>query len=469
MVARLTLSVAAFVVPCVAASAQGATRPLAPIDTTKPVIVNVAEFATIPDVNGQAARMMHLTDEPGTKRLFVSDMRGPLYSVSYDGKTVVLYVDVNDSTWGVHVQSQGRERGVQSFAIHPQFAQRGAPGYGKFYTWADSRNNTAQADFVPGGGSNTHHTVLHEWTAKDATSSTYDGSAPRELFRFEQPYSNHNGGMAAFNPLARPGQPDFGLLYVGIGDGGSGGDPLNAAQNLGNGFGKIFRIDPHGRDSKNGKYGIPKSNPFAGGKNPAALPEIFAYGFRNPQRFAWDPKTGSMFVSDIGQGIVEEVAVVKAGENHGWNTWEGSFKYVGRQGVDAANPRSDNKVVFPVVEYAHGDPVMSNRAAISGLHVVRGNGVPPLENKVIFSDLPSGELLFFDADKLPAGGSQGIGRILLKQGDGQPKTLLQLAQELNARQGKSPATRTDTRVSGAADGRVFIINKADGTIRLLTK
>ena len=456
----------AVLLPVASLSAQS---PVPPIDTTRPVIVNVAEFATLPDVNGQAARMMHLTDEPGTKRLFVSDMRGPLYSVSYDGRKVTLYVDINDSTWGVNVQSQGRERGVQSFAFHPQFAQRGAPGYGKFYTWADSRNNQAPADFVPGGGTNTHHTVLHEWTAKDATSATYDGGAPRELMRFEQPFANHNGGMAAFNPLARAGQPDFGLLYVGIGDGGSGGDPLSTAQNLGNGFGKIFRIDPSGRDSKNGKYGIPTSNPFADGRTPGALREIFAYGFRNPQRFAWDPKNGNMFVSDIGQGMVEEVALVKVGENHGWNIWEGSFKYAGRQGVDAANPRSDPKMVYPLVEYAHGDPVMSNRAAISGLHVVRGNGVPAIENKVLFSDLPSGELLFFDADKLPAGGSQGIGRVLLKEGANPPMTLLQLAQKKNASQGKSPATRPDTRVIGAADGRIFLINKADGAIRVLIK
>jgi hypothetical protein len=466
MPGRFAIAFTALLLPVAVAAAQNA-RPVAPIDTSTRVVVNVAEFASIPDVGGQTARMMHLTDEPGTKRLFVSDMRGPLYSVSYDGKTVTLYVDINDSTWGVNVQSQGRERGVQSFAFHPQFAQRGAPGYGKFYTWSDSRNNQAQADFVPpSGDGNTHHTVLHEWAAKDAAAATYDGAAPRELLRFRQPYSNHNGGMAAFNPLTRPGSTDFGLLYIGIGDGGSGGDPLNAAQDLTNGFGKIFRIDPLGRNSRNGKYGIPKTNPFADGRNPNVLPEIFAYGLRNPQRFAWDSKNGNMFVSDIGQNVVEEIDLVKAGDNLGWNIWEGSFKY-GRQGIDASNPRGDDKVVFPVVEYLHGD--MSNRSAISGLHVSRGNAVPALQNKVVFSDLVSGEILFFDADKLPSGGSEGIGRVLLKQGDGNPKTLLQLAQEQNTKQGKSAATRTDTRLSGAADGRVFIINKADGTIRVITR
>src|SRR6185436_18949648 len=102
----------------------------------------------------------------------VDDMRGPIYAVSYDGRTVTRYVDINDGAWGVDVQSQGRERGMQSFAFHPQFAQAGSPGYGKFYTWTDSRTNQATPDFKPGGGSNTHHTVLHEWTARTATATT---------------------------------------------------------------------------------------------------------------------------------------------------------------------------------------------------------------------------------------------------------------------------------------------------------
>ncbi|MGH7677100.1 MAG: PQQ-dependent sugar dehydrogenase [Gemmatimonadaceae bacterium] len=462
---RFALVLAAAMLP--AAAIAQTTRPVAPIDTSRPAVLNVAEFASIPDVDGQVARMMLLIDEPGTKRLFVNDMRGPIYGVSYDGKTVTLYVDVNDSTWGVNVQSQGRERGVQSFAFHPQFGQAGASGYGKFYTWADSRNNQGAADFLPGGGSNTHHTVLHEWTARNPAAATYDGEAPREIFRFEQPFSNHNGGMAAFNPLARPGTADFGLLYVGIGDGGSGGDPLNSAQNLANGFGKIFRIDPLGRDSKNGKYGIPKSNPFADARTPEALREIFAYGFRNPQRFAWDPKNGNMFVSDIGQGIIEEINLVTAGANLGWNVWEGSFRYAGRQGVDATNPRGDPKMTFPLAEYVHGDPSMSSRAAITGVHVFRGGAIQALRNKVMFGDMPSGEILYFDADNLPKGGSQDVHRVLLKGPDGQPARLLDLIRQQNTKQGKTPAGRADLRFGAATDGRVFLLNKADGTIRVL--
>lgn len=289
-----------------------------PIPVSEGVIrVNVREFATLPDIDGVPARPMLLVDEPGTRRLFVNDMRGPLYAVSYDGSAVTEYVDINDARWGVRVQSSGRERGFQSFAFHPQFAQAGTPGYGKFYTWTDTENNTQPADFTPGGGTNTHHTVLLEWTARTPAAATYDGDPPRELMRFEQPFANHNGGQIAFNPTASTGDADFGMLYVGIADGGSGGDPLELAQNRANGFGKVFRIDPLGRNSRNGKYGIPTDNPFV--DTPGTLPEIYALGVRNPQRFGWDPANGRMYLADIGQNTVEEVSPVTPGANLGWN------------------------------------------------------------------------------------------------------------------------------------------------------
>src|SRR5690606_5211392 len=139
------------------------------------------------------------------------------------------------------------------------------------------------------------------------------------------------GGMMMFNPSARPGTDEYGLLYFGVGDGGSGGDPLNVAQNLGSGFGKLFRIDPLGRNARNGKYGIPASNPFVA--TAGALPEIYAYGVRNTQGIGWDPANGAMFMSDIGQNIVEEISVVTAGANMGWNIWEGSYRYVSRDAV----------------------------------------------------------------------------------------------------------------------------------------
>jgi glucose/arabinose dehydrogenase len=445
-------------------------RPLADIDSTSNVaVVNIAEFATIPDAGGAAPRLMSFQDEPGTRRLFVNEMRGGLFSVSYDGKTVTRYLDTNDSTWGQPIQSQGRERGLQAFAFHPQFAQAGTPGYGKFYTWADVQDTTKAVDFKPGIAATADHDVLLEWTAKNPRAATYDGGPPRELMRWQDPYANHNGGALAFNPLARAGSEDFGLLYVSIGDGGSGGDPNNFAQNLGSAFGKLFRIDPLGKNSPNGKYGIPSSNPFAKGQKPGAMGEIYAYGIRNIQRLAWDPANGDLYYSEIGQNVVEEIGRIKKGDNLGWNIWEGSYKY-GQRGVDTSSPRSDASTVYPLVEFQHADALWApnTRAAASGLVVYRGP-IGAIRNKVLFSELVHGEVFWFDLTRLPQGGSSGIHRVLFRTpGSTAARTMHTIVREKNEAQGKTPAPRVDPRLSLANDGRVFVINKGDGVIRVIT-
>ncbi len=436
-----------------------------PIPTSDGVIaVRFTEFASLPDIDGAAARMMLLVDEPGTGRLFVNDMRGPIYSVSYDGQSVHEYLDINAPEWGVNVMSRGRERGFQSFALHPQFGEAGTPGFGKLYTWTDSANQAPEPDFVSGGGDDAHDTVLHEWTAVDPTAAAYDGGPPREMLRVEQPFGNHNGGQLGFNPTAAPGDPDFGMLYVGNADGGSGGDPLDLSQNMTSSFGKILRIDPLGTDSSNGKYGIPADNPFVG--EAGVLAEIYASGVRNPQRFGWDPANGNMYVADIGQNIVEEISPVTSGANLGWNDWEGSFEYVSRRGVGLANQRGDASMTYPVAEYGQIDPLLQRQAAATGVVVYRGDTIPQLAGRLLFGDNPSGEIFHVSADNLPAGGQDAIRRVLLDDG-GELKTLLQLAQEKNVAQGKEPATRIDLRFGEASGGRVFLLNKYDGTIREL--
>src|SRR5688572_9222215 len=241
MIARILLvTLVSLVLSGSAASAQatGAPGQATPALTTNPfpqpiaasegvIAVALREFAALPDIANVAARMMTLVEDPATRRLFVSDMRGVLYVVSPDGRTVTPYLDLLDAKWSVPVQSQGRERGLQSFVLHPQFAQAGTPGFGRFYTYADTSNQAPAPDFTTPNATSTHDLVLHEWTAKTPGASTYDGGMPREIMRWRQPFANHNGGALAFNPLARPGTADFGLLYIGVGDGGSGGDPMN--------------------------------------------------------------------------------------------------------------------------------------------------------------------------------------------------------------------------------------------------
>jgi len=436
------------------------------------ITVTLREFASLPDINGVAARAMTLVEEPHglRRRLLVSDMHGLLYVLGQDGRTVSQYLDLRDPKWGVAVQSQGRERGLQSVTLHPQFAQAGAPGFGRFYTYTDITADTVTPDFTTPNATSTHETVLHEWKALRPGAASYDGQGPRELIRLRQPFANHNGGAIAFNPTARQGSADFGLLYVGVGDGGNGGDPMGLAQNLGSAFGKIHRIDPLGKNARDGKYGIPAANPFV--STAGALPEIFAYGVRNSQRFAWDTKNGAMFLSDIGQNIVEEVSPVTAGANLGWNTWEGSYRFVSRQAVRTDSVRGDPKVTYPIVEWDQVDSVLldNGSSASVGLVVYRSNAIPQLTNRIVFGDMPSGEVFHVSADTLPKGGQDAIRRVLFVTAPGAaPRPVLEIIQEKNRAQGKTVAQRADLRFDVTAAGRIFVLNKADGTIRVMER
>ena len=463
-----TVAAALLTVAATAATGQTTNDPFPdPIPATDGVIVvGVVEFAALPFVDGEAPRMMRLVDEPGTGRLFVNDMRGLVYAVSYDGGTVTRYLDLTDPRWGLAVEASRRERGFQSFALHPQFGTPGAPGFGKLYTYTDTSNTAPPADFVPDGGSDAQDTILLEWTATDPAAAVYDGGPPRELLRVEQPFRNHNGGQLGFNPLAAPGDPDFGLLYVGSADGGSGGDPLDLAQDLGSILGKILRIDPLGTDSANGRYGIPADNPFADDGDPVTLGEIYAYGVRNPQRFAWDARNGNLFMADIGQNIVEEVSLVPRGGNLGWNDWEGSFRFISRQEVSLVDPRGEAGLSYPVVEYGQLDPLFQPSSMATGLVVYRDDAVPQLSNLVLFGDGPSGEVFYFSADDLPEGGQDAMRRVLFRDGTG-TKTLLQMIREKNVSQGRTPASRADVRLDTGPGGQLFLLNKHDGVIRRL--
>ena len=435
-----------------------------PIEATEGVIVvGYSEFAVLPDVGARTARPMRLVDEPTSGRLFVNDMQGPVYTISYDGE-VELYLDINDPGWGVPVEFSGRERGVQSFALHPQFGVPGTAGYGKLYAWMDTTDKAPEPDFVSGGGQDSHDTVLVEFTARDARAAAYDGGSPRVLLRVEQPFGNHNGGYIAFSPLASPGDPDFGMLYVGVADGGSGGDPMDLGQNLGAVFGKILRIQPLGTNSRNGHYGIPMDNPYASVGGDVALAEIFASGLRNPQGLAWDRVNGNMFVTDIGQNIVEEISLVTAGADLGWNSWEGSYRFISREAVDLNDARSEPGITFPVAEYGQLDPILQSRSASGGVLVYRDDAIRQLQGRVLFADFPQGEIFHLPADDLPEGGQDAIRRVLLRDGD-DVRTLLHVVAEKTREQGREPAVRVDLRFGTGPDGRVFLMNKHDGVIR----
>jgi glucose/arabinose dehydrogenase len=166
-------------------------------------------------------------------------------------------------------------------------------------------------------------------------------------------------------------------------------------------------------------------------------------------------------MTDIGQNTVEELTLVPRGSNLGWNVWEGSFRYVGREGVDARNPRSDPSVTYPVAEYAQPDPLLQGQSAAIGLAVYRANRIPAIANMVIWGDNPSGEVFAIPADNLPNGGQAPIRRVLFNDG-GQPKTLVQLIQKH-----VPTATQADLRLGLGPEGAVFLLNKFDGIVRRL--
>ena len=192
----------------------------------------------------------------------------------------------------------------------------------------------------------------------------------RTVFSLQQPFGNHNGGDIQIGP--------DGLLYLGLGDGGGGGDPLEAGQDLSTPLGALLRIDPLGADP----YGVPDDNPFV--DDPDAANEIYAYGLRNPWRFSFDPVTDELWIADVGQDEREEVNVQHyrdaAGANYGWNLVEGTLEFAGDEPDDH---------VPPVYEYETGGPI---GCAITGGYVYRGETIPELIGAYLFSDYCGGGL-----------------------------------------------------------------------------
>ena len=251
--------------------------------------------------------------------------------------------------------SYSGERGMLSLAFDPQFA---ANGY-VFVYFTDTTGDIAVERFtfpVPG----------------IQLSSGSESTAVRVLTISHRAFSNHNGGQLQFGT--------DGMLYIGTGDGGGGGDPLGSGQNLDTLLGKILRIDVRSLP-----YKIPPDNPFVG--QPGKRPEIWAYGLRNPWRFSFDNATGRLYIADVGQDRREEVNVVAAsaaGLNYGWNMTEGSVCYPSGSACAPAG------ITMPLIDYAHGDG-----CSITGGYVYRGSAIPEIAGRYFYSDFCSGWLRSF--------------------------------------------------------------------------
>ena len=307
-------------------------------------------------------------------------------------------------------------------------------------------------------------------SGKPATpdASTFTASNPeqpyREILRFKQPFGNHNAGLIAFNPLASSTDTDYGNLYVALADGGSGNDPQENGQDPSNPYGALLRINPLGNDGINGQYGIVADNLLAADGDASTLGEIFAYGFRNPQRFGWDATTGNLFIADIGQNAVEEINVGANGANFGWDDREGSFPFESNRTAGLTDP---------VAEYDHTNVVsnpptnIGNRAVTVG-EVARHTGIPGLDGLLLLSDFPTGLIFTLDVDNDPLdGGQDGLLELQPLDQNLQPVRLLELINDVRADRGLSAANRTDLRFGFNTPGEVYILNKQDGMVRRL--
>lgn len=332
--------------------------------------VGLEEVVQIPILGtgeNQVARLNILTHPgDGSGRLFVNDMRGKLY-VIIDGKASI-YMDLQTLV-GPSLIYETSQQGFSYFAFHPEFAKNGI-----FYTVNSEEKSDRIPDFpvtktiIDSEGNvieSSHHEVIREWKTNDPSANKFVGTS-REILRIEQPFPDHNIGQLGFNPKVKSGKRDYGMLYIAFPDGGSDGfpvsdtDPLDNGQDLATPLGKIIRIDPLGSNSANGKYGIPKGNPFASDGDNNTLGEIWAYGLRNPHRFSWDTGgKGKMLIVDIGQAFIEEINLGIKGANYGWGEREGTWVInEDKENVLFPLPKNDAQYgyTYPVAQYDHDIP-----------------------------------------------------------------------------------------------------------------
>ncbi len=285
-----------------------------------------------------------------------------LYMVQEDGSSASFSQFANKDIVGI--------QGSTSFEFHPDFAVPDSPGYGKIYVGAGIKEFDVEPDFVSrGGGFATY--VIKELTVSDISANVFSGTT-RDLMRFETAGAYHQVNDLVFD--------NDNLLYISVGE-----DNLQSNATVPyNVFGKVLRIDPLGSNSQNGKYGIPEDNPFVG--TPNAAPEVYALGFRNPFRLAFDEVTEDLYAFDVGASSIEEVDLVKPSSNYGWPEKEGAFLYDTQGAIpDEPDPETgrtraeERGYVDPVLQFDHTDGL-----SITGGLVYRGEEFPWLQGKVVF-------------------------------------------------------------------------------------
>lgn len=289
---------------------------------------------------------LFVTSPPGDSRQFVVEQGGTIKVLKGGTVEPTPFLDISSRV------RAGGEQGLLGLAFHPKYATNG-----RFFV-----------NYTNGAG----HTVVAEYRVSAADPDVASRTERRLLF-IRQPASNHNGGMVAFGP--------DGFLYIGMGDGGGGGDTYRTSQNLGTLLAKMVRIDVNGSVGSR-PYRVPATNPFVGRRG--VRPEIFALGLRNPWRFSFDRARGDLWIGDVGQNRLEEInwsTLARArGANYGWNRFEGRSRF-------SSTRLAGGRLIGPVAQYSH-----ASGCSVTGGYVYRGTRVPALRGRYLYGDFCSSRI-----------------------------------------------------------------------------
>jgi mono/diheme cytochrome c family protein len=426
------------------------TGRLSPPIVESSLIIRVEDVITLPLIGTSTdLGIVTLRAHPsGDGSLFVGDQNGVIYRIR-DGKAGV-YLDIRKEVQDFQA-GPGIATGVGSFDFHPDFLNNGLLYITHAETYKGQRADYTISDSIK----SEVQWIIGEWKANNVNAPVFRGTH-RELLRLHAPTFGHGCQEIAFIPGLDKKHPDYGKLYVGFGDGGSNNIKHPEMGHHPQSFlGAVLRIDPTGNNSRNGKYGIPSTNPFAPEAGPGIVQEIYAYGFRNPHRMAWDVNNDNrMIVADIGESNIEELNIVQNGGDYGWPVREGNY---------GINTVRDLKTVFrlsaadqqlyynPFVQYDHEEGF-----AISGGYVYQGE-LSALRNKYIFGDIVNGRLFYANIDpdlsdstiyeiKITAGGS----KTNLREMTGSRRLHLRIAYDPYRKE-------------------LFVITKIDGRIRRIAE
>ena len=412
--------------------------------------IELEDFVKIPASSDKPprTRIANMRPHPSNDgTLFVSDQRGIIYRI--DEKQINVFLDIRPVIEN-YINEPGLGTGLGSFAFHPDYLQNGLIYITHTESFKNKKADYEYADSIKIA----MQWVVSEWKINDVKSKSFEGKR-RELLRINVPLNVHGTQDIEFIPGIKKDDSDYGMLYIGTGDGGSTiSKHPELCHDLHSLLGTIIRIDPLGVNSKNGKYGIPGDNPFVNNPDLEVRKEIYAYGFRNPHRMSWNLTNGKvMFSAEVGESNFEEVNVIVKGGDYGWNNQEGNF---GISPKDLKNVYTIKEVgtqhyVKPFLQYDHVDG-----NAVSGGYVYDGN-LDPLKDKYIFGDIVKGRLFYANINKSLSDST--VHELMIVE-NGKETDLQKM----------SGSKRVDLRVEyNPFTKDLYIMTKSDGKIRKVTK